>query len=139
MKQGKFKTLLGGLAAFGLIVSAEPSSGSPAGLWQAKDGAKIRIAPCGQNLCGVIAQIKTGGGSRDNNNSDPTKRNRALVGIQVLISMQPNGPSKWSGRVYNDDDGRTYSGNLIELGPSKIKIEGCWLTICDGENLTRVE
>ena len=30
--------------------------------------------------------------------------------------MQPSGTSKWSGQVYNDDNGRTYSGNLIELG-----------------------
>ena len=30
-------------------------------------------------------------------------------------------------------------GNLIELGPSTIRIEGCWLLICSGEELTRVE
>ena len=39
----------------------------------------------------------------------------------------------------DDDDERTYSGNLIELGPSSIKIEGCWLMICDSEDLTRIK
>jgi uncharacterized protein (DUF2147 family) len=70
---------------------------------------------------------------KDKNNTDPAKRNRPLVGVQVLISMQPNGASKWSGQVYSDDNGRTYSGNLIELSPSTIKIEGCWLMICNAK------
>jgi uncharacterized protein (DUF2147 family) len=121
------------------------SFASPLGLWQAKDGAKIRIESCGQNLCGFIAQTSpshdpvTGQIVKDKNNADPTKRNRPLVGVQVLISMQPNGASKWSGQVYDDDNGKTYSGNLIELGPTSIKIEGCWLMICDAENLTRIK
>jgi uncharacterized protein (DUF2147 family) len=76
---------------------------------------------------------------KNKNNTDPAKRNRPLVGVQVLISMQPNGASKWSGQVYSDDNGRTYSGNLIELSPSTIKIEGCWLMICNRENLTRIK
>jgi uncharacterized protein (DUF2147 family) len=128
-----------------LIVTGLASFASPLGLWQAKDGTKIKIEPCGQNLCGFISQTNpshdptTGQIVKDKNNADPAKRNRPLVGVQVLISMQPNGASRWSGQVYNDDDGRTYSGNLIELGPSSIKIEGCWLMICDGENLTRVK
>jgi uncharacterized protein (DUF2147 family) len=128
-----------------LSASGQASSASPLGLWQAKDGAKIRIEPCGQNLCGFISQTNpshdpvTGQMVKDKNNADPAKRNRPLVGVQVLISMQPNGASKWSGQVYNDDNGRTYSGHLIELGPSSIKIEGCWLMFCDGEDLTRIK
>jgi uncharacterized protein (DUF2147 family) len=128
-----------------LSASGQTSFASPLGLWQAKDGAKIRIEPCGQNLCGFIEQTNpshdpvTGQMVKDKNNADPAKRNRPLVGVQVLISMQPNGASKWSGQVYSDDNGRTYSGNLIELSSSTIKIEGCWLMICDGENLTRIK
>lgn len=133
------------LACVLLSASGQASFASPLGLWQAKDGAKIKIEACGQNLCGFIAQSSPshdpviGQIVKDKNNVDPAKRNRPLVGVQVLISMQPNGASKWSGQVYNDDNGRTYSGNLIELGPSIIKIEGCWLMICDGEELTRVK
>jgi len=60
------------------------------------------------------------------------------VGVQVLIGMFPNGPGKWSGRLYNPDDGQTYAGHIIEQGPSNIRIEGCALGICGGENLARV-
>ena len=136
---------LASLVCVALSANGQASFASPLGLWQAKDGAKIRIEPCGQNLCGFIAQTNpsqdpvTGQIVKDKNNADPAKRNRPLVGVQVLISMKPNGASKWSGQVYNDDNGRTYSGNLIELGPSSIKIEGCWLMFCDGEDLTRIK
>ena len=75
----------------------------------------------------------------DKNNVDRAKRNRPLVGVQILISMQPNKPGNWSGKLYNVDDGKTYSGNLIELGQSSIRIEGCWLGICGGDNLTRLK
>ena len=126
-------------------IGGKVGSASPLGLWLAKDGTQIRIEPCGQNLCGFITQTKptqdpaTGQLMRDKNNADPTKRNRPLVGVQVLMSMRPNGASRWSGQVYNDDDGKIYSGSLIELGSSNIKIEGCWLMICDGEELTRIK
>src|SRR5215212_1318697 len=132
---------LASLVSIVLSIGGQAGLASPLGLWQAKDGAKIRIEPCDQNICGFIAQTYPSHDSvsgqilKDKNNADPAKRNRPLVGVQVLISMQPSGASKWSGQVYNDDNGRAYSGNLIELGPSTIKIEGCWLMICDGEEL----
>ena len=141
MRRREFITLLGFCTVVAWIASGEPSSASPVGLWQAKDGGKIRISACGQNLCGFIAQTspKAGQMVRDKNNADPAKRNRPLVGVQVLISMKPDGASKWSGQLYDDDTGRIYSGNLIELGPSSIKIEGCWLMVCDGESLQRIK
>jgi uncharacterized protein (DUF2147 family) len=137
MKRRAFMTLVCGVS-IAWIASGEPSSASPVGLWQAKDGGKIRISACGQNLCGFVTQTNPPQ-AKDKNNADPAKRNRPLVGVQVLISMKPNGASKWSGQLYDDNTGRTYEGNLMELGPASIKIEGCWLSICDGETLQRVK
>jgi uncharacterized protein (DUF2147 family) len=137
------KLLLVALAAVVFMASGEPGFSSPVGIWLAKDGAKIRISPCGRNLCGFIAQTSprndpaTGRPMTDKNNIDPAKRNRPLVGVQTLMSMQPNGPGKWSGRLYNDDDGKIYPGNLIEQSPSSIRIEGCALGTCGGDTLTR--
>jgi uncharacterized protein (DUF2147 family) len=132
------KTLaLGALAAAVLAASGETGLASPIGLWLAKDGAKIRISPCGRNLCGFIVQASpqidpaTGRPMTDKNNADPAKRNRPLVGVEILISMHRDGPTKWSGQLY--------SGNLIEQGPSSIRIEGCWLGICGGDDLTRIK
>ena len=133
-----------GLAAACLAVSGETGSASPVGLWLTKDGAHIRVSPCGRNLCGFIVQSnspidpETGRPPIDKKNADPAKRNRPLVGVEVLISMHHEDPTRWSGQVYNVRDGQNYSGNLIETGPSSIRIEGCWLGICGGEDLIRI-
>jgi len=133
------------LAAAGFAAISETGFASPIGLWLAKDGAKVRISQCGRNLCGFIVQSNppvdpaTGRPMTDKNNADPAKRNRPLVGVEILISMHRDSTAKWSGQLYNDDDGKTYSGNLIEQGPSSIRIEGCWLGICGGDDLTRIK
>jgi len=135
-------------AALAVIACALASGGTaladPRGSWLDKDGGTIRIHACGATLCGHIASLKpphdpaTGRPWTDKNNADPNKRNRPLVGVPVLISMRPNGPGRWSGRLYNADDGKTYSGNLIEVGPGTIRVEGCVLGMCGGEGLSRV-
>jgi uncharacterized protein (DUF2147 family) len=131
------------LAAVGFAASCDTGSASPVGLWLAKDGGKIRISACGRNLCGFLVQPvpandpATGQPVTDKNNADPAKRNRPLAGVEVLISMHREGQSKWSGHVYNDDDGKVYEGHLIEKDLSNIRIEGCWLGMCGGEDLTR--
>jgi uncharacterized protein (DUF2147 family) len=124
-------------------VGVEPVRADPTGIWLDKDGGTVRIRPCGGALCGTIASVRprldpeTGRPWTDKKNADPDKRTRPLVGVQVLIAMRPSGPGKWSGRLYNADDGKTYSGNLVELGRGSIRVEGCWLGMCGGENLRR--
>lgn len=43
------------------------------------------------------------------------------------------------GQLYNEDDGNVYPGRLLELSPAKIRIEGCALGICGGEELSRLK
>jgi len=128
-----------------LFANAQSCFASPTGLWQASDGAVIRIKPCGRNLCGYVVSTyplgrnpETGEDDySDKRNDDVTKRDRSRIGIEVLISMRPDGPSKWSGQLYSDRNGQTYSGDLIELNPSTLRVQGCWLVFCAGEKLTR--
>lgn len=119
-----------------LPLAATAASASPIGLWRAKDGAEIRIANCGPALCGHVAKARidaaTGKPAVDH-------RGRPLTGQQILIGMRADGPGKWSGQLYNEDDGNVYPGHLIELGPAQIRVEGCALGICGGGELTRVK
>ena len=132
--------------AAGAFVAAGigPAIADPRGLWQANDGSRVRIANCGKALCGTMvsaatpSDTATGRPWTDKNNPDAAKRDRPLVGVQVLFDMHPNGPGKWSGTLYDSDRGRTYSGNLIDLGADRIRIEGCMLVLCGGEQLSRV-
>ena len=128
-----------GIAA--LIVACAggaPAAADPTGLWRANDGGTTRIARCGSAFCGTIAStVPTN--ATDEKNTDSSKRNRPLVGVMVLISMQQSGSNRWSGRLYNPHDGQFYPGHLIEQGDSTIRVEGCgFLGMCGGENLTRV-
>jgi uncharacterized protein (DUF2147 family) len=138
--------LKGALAALALAsVWAAPALADPTGLWLDKDGWTIRIKPCGPDLCAVIAGIRppldpsTGRPWTDKNNADASKRNRPLIGVEVLAGMRPNGAQKWSGQLYDADRGQTFSGNLIEIGQDTIRIEGCLLVLCGGEELHRVK
>jgi uncharacterized protein (DUF2147 family) len=129
-----------------LIATAAMAQASPVGLWRAKDGAQIRVAACGkQKVCGFIATTAqrldpaTGKPPVDKNNPDPAKQKRPLVGVEILIGMAPSAPGVWSGRLYNDDDGRIYDGKIKELGPREIRIEGCAGALCGGQELSRVK
>jgi uncharacterized protein (DUF2147 family) len=124
------------LIAFALT-GATPALAGVEGMWIGKGGTAVRIFNCGGAVCGRVASVGRGDDS-GRKNPDPSQRSRSTVGVEVLISMRPNGPNKWSGRLYNLDDGKFYEGNLIELDSGTIRVEGCWLGICGGENLTRM-
>ncbi|MBI3703871.1 MAG: DUF2147 domain-containing protein, partial [Rhizobiales bacterium] len=48
-----------------------------------------------------------------------------------------SGPNKWSGLIYNADDGRTYSAHMIPDG-NIAKVQGCVLGIlCQTQNWKR--
>jgi uncharacterized protein (DUF2147 family) len=114
-----------------VLVGTAPARANVEGVWLAKDGGTVRIRSCGDAMCGTIASVAARGGAEAN----PRDR----VGVPVLMDMRPSGPNKWTGRLYNVDDGKTYAGNLIEVGPDTIRVEGCVLFLCGGENLTRVK
>ncbi len=54
--------------------------------------------------------------------------------------MKPDGANKWSGQVYNPEDGKTYSGSITLQDASTIKLQGCLLggMICKTSTWTRV-
>jgi uncharacterized protein (DUF2147 family) len=127
------------------VASAGNAHADPHGLWLAQDGAEVRVSSCGQALCGSIAVPKsptdpdTGQPWTDKNNPDPQLRDRPLVGVEVFISMMPDGTGKWSGQLYNTNGGQTVPGHLYDIGPQIIRVEGCAApNLCGGQNLTRV-
>ena len=128
-----------------VMVSTGAALADPKGLWLAQDGVKVRVGPCGQALCAKVAAPRspvdpeTGGPWTDKNNPDRSKRGQPLMGVTVLYSMMPDGPGKWSGWLYNTEDGKTYPGHLLDVDARTIRVEGCALGICGGRNLTRLQ
>jgi uncharacterized protein (DUF2147 family) len=105
----------------------------------------VRVGSCGGALCATIAAPKlhvdpeTGQPWTDKNNPDPAQRNRPLVGVAVLYSLVPDGPGKWTGRLYNVDNGQSYAGHLLELDARTTRVEGCAIGICGGQNMSRIK
>ena len=118
-------------------ISGMAAAADVKGVWLRETGtSKVRIAPCGDALCGTIAWEQTP--RADANNPDPAKRTRPLVGVQVFFSMKPAGEDRWNGSAYNPEDGKTYSGSMILSGES-LTTKGCVLggLICKSVSWTR--
>jgi uncharacterized protein (DUF2147 family) len=119
----------------------------PMGTWNTEDGkAVVRIAACGPALCGTIVSLKemndpdTGKPKTDKNNTDQGLRSRPMIGVQIVLAMKPSSTAnKWSGQVYNAEDGKTYTGSLTLQDPNTIKLEGCILggLVCKASTWTR--
>jgi uncharacterized protein (DUF2147 family) len=132
-------------AALFAFTGIGPALADPRGLWLAQDGARVRVRPCGQGFCATIASPKsaldpaTGAPWTDKNNADPRLRSRPLVGVEVLSATTPDGAGRWSGTLYNVDNGQTYTGRLIEVNRATIRVEGCVIGLCGGQNMQRIE
>jgi uncharacterized protein (DUF2147 family) len=126
--------------ALALLVPIAVSAADATGEWLIEDGdARVRIAPCGADLCGTVAWIKEGSPTVDVNNPDPAKRSRPLLGSEVLLGLKPSGTSEWTGSLYDAENGRTYVGKLTIVDERHIKVAGCVLggLICETQTWTR--
>ena len=127
-------------ALAGVAVSSPALAADPNGDWLvAEKSAVIRIAPCGDALCGNIAWTK-GPAGNDKNNPDPAKRNRPIVGLTILQNMKPAGDNRWEGEIYNAQNGNTYSGSIALASDKVLRIEGCVLGfLCGGQDWSRAK
>jgi uncharacterized protein (DUF2147 family) len=60
------------------------------------------------------------------------------MGLLIVSGMkQTSTASKWDGRIYSIDDGKTFDGNLIMKSDNEMRVQGCVMLICQGETWTR--
>ena len=118
--------------------AAVPSVG---GLWRTDDGsAVVEIAPCGQQMCGRIARVLASGPNvprTDVNNSDPQRRTRPLVGLQILSGFRPGSKAWEDGRAYDPKSGRSYDASLRLNADGSLRVTGCVLIVCRSVRWTR--
>jgi uncharacterized protein (DUF2147 family) len=104
--------------------SASPSATSPLGLWLTEEkGGKVRIEPCGRNLCGYSVDAKS------NQN-----------GEQVLINMKPGKDAKWHGRIHDPNTGSNYDSTIALKGAGVLRVQGCAFggMFCGGQTWSRL-
>src|SRR6476646_6245587 len=127
------------IIAIAAALLAAPSAraqgaGEPTGVWLTQSGdARVKVSKCGGGICGVIVGLKepidpaTGKPQVDDKNPNP-----ALSGLTLFSGMQPTGPNKWSGQIYNADDGSSYASSVSVAGSDTLRVEGCVGALCGG-------
>jgi len=137
------------LIAIATAFLAAPSAraqgaGEPTGVWLTQAGdARVRVSKCGGGICGVIVGLKdpidpaTGKPQVDDKNPNPALKKRPMIGLPLFSGMQPAGPNKWSGQIYNADDGSTYASSVTAISADSLRVEGCVGALCGGETWTR--
>jgi uncharacterized protein (DUF2147 family) len=120
------------------------SQSDPSGVWLTQAGdARIQVSRCGSGICGKIVWLrdpidsKTGQPQIDDKNPNPALAQRPIIGLSIFIGMQQSGASKWSGRIYNADDGQTYTAHVTVQSDSRLEVQGCVGVFCGGETWTR--
>ena len=101
----------------------EDDGDTPVGDWQTEGKGSVRIARCGNALCGYVL-----------NSSSNDK------GEAVLINMKSKTEKQWTGNVYSHGSGDTYYGTMDMKGTNTLRVEACALGrfYCTGNNWNRI-
>jgi uncharacterized protein (DUF2147 family) len=106
------------------------TAGDPSGTWIMTNGKlTVRVSKCGGGLCGSLVALKEpldkqGRPKVDKRNPNPSLRKRPLLGVSLFSGVRPKGDDKWTGSIYNPDDGKTYSATVKYEG-SRMNVKGC--------------
>ena len=134
-------------AMMGLATPASAETNAdPTGVWLTETGdAKIHVSRCGSGICGIIVWLKapvdpaTGRPQVDDKNSDPALARRPIIGLNIFKGMKSVAERKWSGRIYNADNGKTYASDVTLAGARKLEVRGCVMAVlCGGETWTKL-
>nr|WP_084580394.1 DUF2147 domain-containing protein [Sphingomonas azotifigens] len=126
------------------MLAAAPQAGEGVeGRWKTQTrNAIVEIQRCGPSICGRILTsdaLRTNPDLRDANNSNAQLRTRPLKGLQILNGFTPSGTNWSGGKIYNAEDGKTYSADITLAGPDQLKLRGCvFKPFCRTQTWTRV-
>lgn len=127
--------MLPALAA--LTAAAMNSADLPiAGDW-ANDNRSVivRIAPCANAICGDVRW------SSEVAQADAARAGtHRLNGTRVVIDFVATRDSRWKGKLFVPDLGRTVRATIRQTGPDRLEVRGCELAglICRTQKWSRV-
>jgi uncharacterized protein (DUF2147 family) len=134
-------------AAAGLLVlslMSAPASAQKAedaiGVWlNPENGSNVEFYMCGDLVCGKIVKV-VDGQKTDDKNPKPAQRNRPIVGLVIMHGAKKTGDNKWSGKLYNRENGKTYAGTVTVKSKDELDLSGCVaLVLCKTVTWTRVK
>ena len=121
--------LAGATLVLGLATGA--AMADPSGTWTTDGGlSRVQIAPCGGDYCGTVVWTK------DPERKD-VKSGKLVKGMTILTGLKETGANAYQGKIYNPQDGRTYTGYMTISGAS-AKLKGCVVRpLCKTQTWTR--
>jgi uncharacterized protein (DUF2147 family) len=140
---GPMKLALGLLPATLAFAAPALAADSILGDWFTQDrDAIVRISKCGKTVCGRIQKFlvtpPNGPGQKDIHNPDRKLRNRTILGMPILTGFTPDG-NIWRGKIYDPKSGKTYRSEVSLQSANKLKMKGCILFFCQGQDWTRAK
>jgi uncharacterized protein (DUF2147 family) len=116
------------MPALSLILAVLAAASPPLeGEWARGDGkAKVRIEPCGADICAVNIWIRPG-------------VTNEKVGDRLVMTIVPQGPERWTGKAYDPQRHMTFR-MTIDVGETRMTTHGCVLggLICNTMGWTRL-
>jgi len=135
------KLLLATLVLCATASTASAQQGTVMGTWLSESGvAQIKIGPCPDAasgpICGFVVNLVNPKGpdgaavtpdaATDYRNENPSLRTRKVIGMPLIWGFkqaaQPN--TFEDGKVYNGEDGKTYSANISLQSDGKLRLRG---------------
>lgn len=146
-------TLLAGallVGAAGHALAEEPIP--PTGIWYTDgDESIIKVHPCASDAstyCGTMVWLKEptesdGSPKLDKLNKDPAKKNKPLIGLDILVHMKAD-DDHWTGKAYNPEDGKlydvTFKVKTDKEENDQADLRGCILRfLCKTETFNRAK
>ncbi len=105
--------------------------------WNQEKEAQIEIYQCDGKYCGKIVFLKepnypakdpkgmAGKPKVDRENPDPAKKERPILGINMVGGFTHSGGNVWeNGFIYDPRDGKSYKCKLTLESPDNLKVRG---------------
>jgi uncharacterized protein (DUF2147 family) len=119
-------------AAFAVASQAHSADQIFGEWWTPGFNARVLIYPCGPKACGRItwAWEETPPGIAEK---------KPLVGRTIFDGLEFGEESRWEGRIYNPEDGRSYASDIGLLTPVTLEVNGCVMMFCKRQVWRRFE
>ena len=128
-------TLALAAAATSLGVAAPAAAPVPLeGRW-ARGNMQIRIAPCGQTLCGTVLRASDKQKARAEAGSDTD-----LIGATLIHHIRAVGPGRYTAKVFVADKNMNANGTIVQVSPDELNVKGCVALglFCKSQQWTRI-
>jgi uncharacterized protein (DUF2147 family) len=128
---------LASVISFGSVAAAPKPEDIVGKWWNEEKDAQIEIYPCEGRYCGKIIMLKepnfpatdtmgmAGRPKVDRKNPDVSKRDRPILGMNIVWGFTCSGENLWEGGfIYNPREGKTYKCKLYFENSDTLKVRG---------------